>query len=196
MKRFLPWLLPIAILLIGVPALLMLKVVAFAKIAGVIMVVLTTVAIRFWLYNANKLRTKGAKVKFTINERYFLNEHFPLYKSLSAKDRNALEERAGLLLAEISFDRFDRKDAGKDECLALAMLLSVHVYTLPYKSAEGKIVVFKEDATAEIGFQSEKPVLFVSESEVKDRLAQLKQLYFTSDNTDRFQQILHEFYSI
>lgn len=55
MKRFLPWLLPIAILLIGVPALLMLKVVAFAKIAGVIMVVLTTVAIRFWLYNANKL---------------------------------------------------------------------------------------------------------------------------------------------
>ena len=196
MKRFLPWLLPIAILLIGVPALLMVKVVAFAKIAGVIMVVLTTVAIRFWLYNANKLRTKGAKVKFTINERYFLNEHFPLYKTLSAKDRNALEERAGLLLAEISFDRFDRKDAGKDECLALAMLLSVLVYTYPYKSAEGKIVVFKEDATAEIGFQSEKPVLFVSESEVKDRLAQLKQLYFTGDNTDRFQQILHEFYSI
>lgn len=135
-------------------------------------------------------------MKFTINERYFLNEHFPLYKSLSAKDRNALEERAGLLLAEISFDRFDRKDAGKDECLALAMLLSVLVYTHPYKSAEGKIVVFKEEATAEIGFQSEKPVLFVSESEVKDRLAQLKQLYFTSDNTDRFQQILHEFYSI
>ena len=196
MKRFIPWLLPITILLIGVPVLLMLKVVAFAKIAGIIMVVMTTVAIRFWLHNANKLRTKGAKVKFTINERYFLNEYFPLYKLLSAKGLNALEERAGLLLAEIAFDRFDRKDAGKDECLALAMLLAVVVYEQPYKSAQGKIVVFKEETIAEIQFQGEQPVLFVSESELKDKLIRLKQLNSMSENTDQLQQTLLRFYSI
>lgn len=196
MKRFLPWLLPITILLIGVPALLMLKVVAFAKIAGVVMVVLTTVAIRFWLHSANKLRTKGAKVKFTVNERYFLNEYFPLYKSLSAKDRNALEEKAGLLLAEIAFDRFDRKDVGKDECLAFSMLLAATVYVLPYKSMLGKIVVFKEDSTPEIVFQGEQPVLFVSESALKNKLIQLKQLNSSSESDDQLQQILLEFYSI
>lgn len=196
MKRFLPWLLPITILLIGVPALLMLKVVAFAKIAGVVMVFLTTVAIRFWLHSANKLRTKGAKVKFTVNERYFLNEYFPLYKSLLAKDRNALEEKAGLLLAEIAFDRFDRKDVGKDECLAFSMLLAATVYLLPYKSMLGKIVVFKEDSTPEIVFQGEQPVLFVSESALKNKLIQLKQLNSSSESDDQLQQILLEFYSI
>jgi hypothetical protein len=196
MKRFLPWLLPITILLIGVPALLMLKVVAFAKIAGVVMVVLTTVAIRFWLHSANKLRTKGAKVKFTVNERYFLNEYFPLYKSLPAKDRNALEEKAGLLLAEIAFDRFDRKDVGKDECLAFSMLLAATVYERPYKSMLGKIVVFKEDSTPEIVFQGEQPVLFVSESDLKNKLIQFKQLNSSSESDDQLQQILLEFYSI
>lgn len=196
MKRFIPWLLPILVLLIGVPVLLMVKVVAFAKVAGIIMVVLTTVAIRFWLHNANKLRTKGAKVKFTINERYFLNEHFPLYKSLSAKERNALEEKAGLLLAEISFDRFDRKDAGKDECLAFAILLALVTGELPYKSALGKIVVFKEDAAAEIQFQDKQPVLFVSESELINRLMQLKRLSFSVGEGDQLQQILLQFYSI
>lgn len=196
MKRFIPWLLPILILLIGVPVLLMVEVVAFAKIAGIIMVVLTTVAIRFWLHNANKLRTKGAKVKFTINERHFLNEHFPLYKSLSAKDRNTLEEKAGLLLAEISFDRFDRKDAGKDECLAFAMLLAVFIKGHPYKSALNKIVVFKEDTTAEIEFQSEQPVLFISESDLKNKLFQIKHLDSIGDNSDPLQQMLLKFYNL
>ncbi len=196
MKRFILWLVPILLLLIGVPVLLMVEVVAFAKIAGIIMVVLTTVAIRFWLHNANKLRTKGAKVKFTINERYFLNEHFPLYKSLSAKDRNTLEEKAGLLLAEISFDRFDRKDAGKDECLAFAMLLAVFIKEQPYKSALNKIVVFKEDTTAEIEFQSEQPVLFISESDLKNKLFQIKHLDSIGDNSDPLQQILLKFYDL
>jgi hypothetical protein len=196
MKRFIPWLVPILLLLIGVPVLLMVEVVAFAKIAGIIMVVLTTVAIRFWLHNANKLRTKGAKVKFTINERYFLNEQFPLYKSLSAKDRNTLEEKAGLLLAEISFDRFDRKDAGKDECLAFAMLLAVFIKGQPYKSALNKIVVFKEDTTAEIEFQSEQPVLFISESDLKNKLFQIKHLDSIGDNSDPLQQILLKFYDL
>ena len=196
MKRFIPWLVPILLLLIVVPVLLMVEVVAFAKIAGIIMVVLTTVAIRFWLHNANKLRTKGAKVKFTINERYFLNEHFPLYKSLSTKDRNTLEEKAGLLLAEISFDRFDRKDAGKDECLAFAMLLAVFIKGQPYKSALNKIVVFKEDTTAEIEFQSEQPVLFISESDLKNELFQIKHLDSIGDNGDPLQQILLKFYDL
>ena len=196
MKRFIPWLLPILILLIGVPVLLMVEVVAFAKIAGIIMVVLTTVAIRFWLHNANKLRMKGAMVKFTINERHFLNEHFPLYKSLSAKDRNILEEKAGLLLAEISFDRFDRKDAGKDECLAFAMLLAVFIKGQPYKSAIRKIVVFKEDTLAEIAFQGEQPVLFVSESELKKMLFQLKHLDSIGENSDSLQQILMKFHDL
>jgi hypothetical protein len=174
MKKFLPWLVPIVALLIAIPVLLMVNVTVVAKIAGVVMVVLTTVAVRFWLYAANKYRTRGGKVKFTINERYFLNESFPIYKDMSSREKNVLEERAGILLAEISFDRFDRKDAGKEECLAFAMVLAMLVSDLPYKDCTEKIVVFREEGESEIQFQEGKPVLFIAESRLKELLLTIR----------------------
>jgi hypothetical protein len=173
MKRFLPWLLPIVVLLIAIPLLLMGNVTSVAKIAGIAMVILTTVAVRFWVYAANKHRTRGAHVKLTINEHYFLNEQFPYYRTMNGGTRKALEERVGNLLAEISFDRFDHRTVGKEECLAFAVVLGMVVSGLPYKNCTGKIVVFREEGEPEMVFQAEKPVLFIGEALLKQILLRL-----------------------
>jgi len=196
MKRFLPLLIPIVCLLVAIPFLLLLKVVVLAKIMGVIMIILTTVAIRFWLHRANKLRTRGERVKFTINERYFLNEHFPLYKRLSSQDRNKLEERVGLMLSEISFDRFDGKDVRKEECIAFSCLLGLAVLGLPYQSSSNKIVVFKEGNDPEIHFQSKHPVLFIDEQQVMDVLFIVKSIELNDTTHIDLKQILQGFYTI
>ena len=195
MKRFLPWLIPIVCLLIAIPSLLLLKVVMLAKVIGVIMIVLTTVAIRFWLHRANKIRTRGEKVKFTINERYFLNEHFPLYKKLSAYDRNKLEERVGLMLAEISFDRFDGKEVGKEECIAFSCIVAILVLELPYQTCSNKIVVFKEETDPEIRLQLEQPVLFISESQLMNVLNSINSTDISTIADSNFKKTLVDFYN-
>lgn len=150
------------------------KVTGMAKIAGVMMVVLTTVAVRFWLYAANKQRARGAKVRFTVNERYFLDESFPYYKHLSAGNRTRLEERAGILLAELVFDRYDRKEVTKDECVTFAMTLSLLTADQPYHDCREKIVVFRGKYEPEITFQAGKPVLFVDETALRAALSGLR----------------------
>jgi hypothetical protein len=195
MKKFLPWLIPIVVLLIAIPVLLMVNVTVVAKIAGVVMVVLTTVAIRFWLYAANKYRTRRGKVKFTINERYFLNESFPIYKDFPSREKNALEERAGILLAELSFDRFDRKEVGKDECLAFVMVLALLVSDLPYNDCRQKIVVFKEEGEPEIQFQEGNPVLFIAESRLKDFLLTVRSANMKSLLSLELAEMLVYFYT-
>lgn len=196
MKRFLPWLVPIVVLLAAIPVLLMGNVATGAKIAGVVMVVLTTVAVRFWLYNANKLRTRGGKVKLTVNERYFLDAEFPLYKRLSGSEKSELEERAGILLAEIAFDRFDGKDVGKEECLAFAFVLALVVSGQPYRNCQKKIVVFREGMPAELTFQEESPVLFVSETDLKQLLNTVHSLEAVARFPQETREILQRFYEL
>ena len=196
MKRFLPWLLPIVVLLAAIPVLLIVDVAVGAKIAGVVMVVLTTVAVRFWLYNANKLRTRGGKVKLTVNERYFLNEVFPIYKRLSGGEKSDLEERAGILLAEIAFDRFDGKVVGKEECLAFSFVLALVVSGQPYRSCQKKIVVFREESGPELTFQGESPVLFISETELKQLLGAANSPSAAAQFPVEAREILQRFYDL
>ncbi len=141
-----------------------------AKTAGVLVVVLTTFAIRFWIYRAGKMRTRGMKVKLTTNERFFLDHQFPYYRTMSAAEKKRLEERAGMLLAEISFDRFDRKDPTKEECLAFAMVLAMLTADQPHSNCVGKVVVCKESDRPEMTKQGEHPVLFVGETWLKGLL--------------------------
>jgi len=164
MKRFLPWLVPIVCLLVAIPVLLIAEAATAAKIGGVVVVVLTTVAIRFWLFNANRQRISNGRVKLTINERYFLNESFPYYKGMSKAGKKSLEERTGLLLAELSFDRYDHKEVSKEDCLAFGIVLSLLVQDNPYTSCQAKIVVFWEKETSELGMQGDQKLLFINKT--------------------------------
>ncbi len=195
MNRFLPFLVPIILLLIAIPSLLYIEVNGLAKIVGVVMVVLTSIALRFWLYRANKQRGRGAIVKLTANDRYVLDANLSFYKSLGSSDKKRLEERIGLMLAELDFDRFDGKAVGKDECIAFAVLLSLITWEKEYQTCDGKIVVFKDDATPEMILQRGNPVLFIDELVIYDRLKQVTSISNTSESAEFYSGVLNEFYS-
>jgi len=195
MKRFLPFLVPIILLLIAIPSLLYIEVNGLAKIVGVIMVILTSVALRFWLYRANKQRGRGAIVKLTANDRYVLDANLSFYRTLSTPDKKRLEERMGLMLAELDFDRFDGKLVGKDECLVFVTLLSLLTWEKEYQTCDGKIVVFKDETEPEMILQHGNPVLFIDETSIYNLLKQISSIHNTQETVVSQQPVLDEFYS-
>lgn len=195
MKRFLPFLVPIILLLVAIPSLLYIEVNGLAKIVGVIMVVLTSVALRFWLYRANKQRGRGAIVKLTANDRYVLDANLSFYHTLPSPDKKRLEERMGLMLAELDFDRFDGKPVGKDECLVFTALLSLLTLEQEYLTCEGKIVVFKAETKPEMILQQGNPVLFIDEASIYDLLKQISSINNTLETVGSHTGVLKEFYA-
>lgn len=177
MKKFLPWLIPITLLLAAVPVLLMSESAGVAKAVGIIMVALTTIALRFWLYNAGKLRKHSNRVLFTVNERYILESLWPYYKVMPKSQKLVLEERAGLLLAGLSFDNFDHSEPSGDSCLVFSMVLAALIPEGTFRHPEHKVVVFRK-GVAEMAVQDiaagsnevKSTVLFVDDQELKQVL--------------------------
>lgn len=172
MKRFLSLLIPIVALLIAVPILLYLNQSTLAKIAGVITVLLTTISLRFWLYRANTSKSLLPVVKFTINERFFLNEHYPYYTRISKPEKKRLEERAGLLLSEISFDKFNHEPVTKEECLQFVIVIASLIDGMPFQHLTNKVVVFWEEESMKIESHGNKEVLFIAISHFSIILSQ------------------------
>lgn len=169
MKKFLPWLIPITLLLAAVPVLLMSESAGVAKAVGIIMVALTTIALRFWLYNAGKLRKHANRVLFTVNERFFIESVWPYYKVMPKSEKNILEERAGLLLAGLSFDNFDHTEAAAESCLMLSVVLATIIPEGVFRHPENKVVVFRK-GPSEIIAQEKNHILFVDEEELRAAL--------------------------
>lgn len=195
MKRFLPWLVPIVVLLAAIPFLLSGQQTAIAKTAGVLVVVLTTLAIRFWMYRAGKLRTRSSKVKLTSNERFFLDHQFPYYRTMPVSEKKRLEEHAGMFLAEISFDRFSRQDPAKEECLAFAIVLTLLTWGHSHQDCSGKVVVFKENDRPEILQQEKHSVLFVNTAWLNDLLMVSNPANIQEKAGSEAAAILQEFYN-
>ena len=176
MKRFLPFLAPIITLLVFIPILLLVELNQFAKILGVVMVLITTFALRYWLYRANRLGQDTPKVKLNVNDKFFLESSLPIYKGMNSSAKKIFEERLGRVLAEVDFDRKDRKQVSRDEGLAFAALLTCATFNETYKSWKGKVVVFKETEGIETLLQGEKPVYFISFEEILKELKSISDL--------------------
>lgn len=180
MKRFLPFLTPIIIFLVLIPILLLVELSQFAKILGLVMVLLTTFALRYWLFRANKLGKDHPKIKLNTNDRYFLNSALPIYKSMDSGARKIFEERLGRVLAELEFDNKEGKMVSRDEGLAFGSLLTCLTLNEEYKRLNGKIVVFKNEGGVQLIFQGQNPVLFVNLEEI---VAELKGLSGMDNHT-------------
>ncbi len=142
MKRFLPLLIPIILLLITIPCLLIFGVVIPAKILGVLLILLTWVALRIWLRSAIRKKLSGDAVKFNVNHRYFLNEISPVYRSLSKGEQKLLEKRMGKLISELQFDDTTRAELNQEDLLSYALLQILSVYNDAFKSLKGLMIVF------------------------------------------------------
>lgn len=194
MKKFIPWLLPMILILGAVPVLLIYNVSVPARIAGVVLVVLVSIALRFWLYNAGKLKKGRGKVRITINERHTLKELYPSYERISSRSRNYLEERMGLLLAELSFDTADHSDASRENCLLVTLVFAFLTEKEPYVSATDKVVVFSDITNKSLHFQENHPVLFISKDDLIKYLDQFNYNSIVDSTDDSLPVLLLEFY--
>ncbi|MGV3609800.1 MAG: hypothetical protein ACO1N0_02550 [Fluviicola sp.] len=144
MKRFLSLLIPIVLLLIAVPVLLENGFIVPAKIAGVILILLTTISLRVWLRRALKEKLSLDAVKFNVNHRHYLNEVSPIYRRMSNGEKKVLEKRMGKLLSNLQFDDTTRAELNVDEMLAYALCQILSVYNEGYRSLKGMMIVFDQ----------------------------------------------------
>lgn len=160
MKRFLPLLIPIIGLLISIPFLLAKDLIVPAKIAGVVLVLLTTFSLRAWLRRALRGKPALDAVKFNVNHRFFLNEISPVYRNMSNSEKRVLEKRMGRLLSDLQFDDTMRKELNAEEMLTYALFQIMVVYNEPYKSLKGLMIVFDQtNDSGELKILEDKYVL-------------------------------------
>lgn len=160
MKKFIPWIILFLLLLCAVPVLLNYQQLLPAKIAGIVLILLTTIALRVWLRRALKKKLSGDAVKFNVNHRHYLAEISPIYKGMHGAEKKVLEKRMGKLLSDLEFDDTTREELNADDLLAYALIQLLAVYKEPYKSLKGKMIVFDQtNNTGELSISQEKYVL-------------------------------------
>lgn len=162
MKKFAFPIILIALLLGAIPFCISAGLILLAKLLGIITVIAVPVILRWWLKRAAAGRSFSGVIKFTANDKFFFREQIPGYTNLSSSSRKAIEERAGVLLAETSFDNLDHSEPSREHCLACAFLLARLFYTEVYQSLNGKIVVFGSQEKVAIREQQDKIILFIA----------------------------------
>lgn len=161
MRKFIPWIILFFVLLSAVPLLFIYQYIVFAKVVGVVLILLVTIALRIWLRNALKKKLSQDTVKFNFNHRYYLNEVSPIYKNMSGTEKKVLEKRMGKLLADLQFDDTTRQELDIEEMLSYALFQILTVYNDPYKSQKGRMIVFDQtNESGELMLFDEKYALF------------------------------------
>ena len=163
MKRFIVWLFPIVILLAGIPLLLIYNVSSLAKIFGIVVVVLTTLAIRYWMFRSKNQKVYGDRIKLTVNEHFFLKEHIPFYTRMGIQTRKTFEECVCQLLSDVSFDNFDHTEAAKDACLSFASVVALINSQSNISLWKETVVVFWDKEGIESSLQGLNEVIFLNE---------------------------------
>ncbi|MNK18540.1 hypothetical protein D3C87_367480 [compost metagenome] len=144
MRKFIPWIILFLLLLVAVPVLLNYQQLLPAKIIGVVLILLTTIALRVWLRRAIRKKMSQDAVKFNVNHRYYLAEISPIYKGMQGAEKKMLEKRMGKLLSDLQFDDTTRQELNVDDLLSYALIQVLAVYKEPYRSLKGKMIVFDQ----------------------------------------------------
>jgi hypothetical protein len=133
-----------------VPVLIIAGHVFLAKLLGIVLVVLVSVAIRFWVGRANKMTKAASVIKLNADNRFVIDKYYPAYKSMSSKERLEFESEIIYLLQQVLFDDIQKEAINSDDCLIFCLLLKYN--NIPSNSFKQPLqVVF--DTTKSIEFQ-------------------------------------------
>lgn len=130
--NFKGWIILFVLLLASVPLLIMNGQKDFAKVIGLITIALTFIAIRRWMYIANKIKGRPSKINLNLNDRYWLNEHIPFYSKLNAGDKKIFEDRIGLFVTDILITEIGKEIPDRAVCLYVASSAVIAFWGLPY----------------------------------------------------------------
>lgn len=161
MKHYIKWIIIFALLLISVPVLIIVEYVLLAKLIGIVLVVLVTIAIRFWVGRANKMTKATTVIKLNADNRFIIDKYYPSYKSMSNKERLEFESEIIYLLQHVLFDDAQNEVINSDDCLIFCLLLkynnlSPDAFKFPLQ------VVFDGSKSIETEKTAEKLKLIVS----------------------------------
>jgi hypothetical protein len=121
--RFPLWLTVIFFTLFSIPILVVYEYLSFAKIAGVITVVLTTIAIRYWLRIARQKTGVIDKVPLTKNDLFDLKRLFPYFNQLSNSEITVYKDKIGLVLSRNRFLDDKGEHLSKSNSIQLAFFI-------------------------------------------------------------------------
>lgn len=161
MRHYIKWIIIFALLLISVPILIIAEYVLLAKLIGIVLVVLVTIAIRFWVGRANKMTKATTVIKLNADNRFIIDKYYPSYKSMSNKERLEFESEIIYLLQHVLFDDAQNEVIKSDDCLIFCVLLkynnlSSDAFKFPLQ------VVFDGSKSIETEKTAEKLKLIVS----------------------------------
>ena len=150
MRHYIKWIIIFALLLLSVPVLIIAGYVFLAKLLGIVLVVLVSVAIRFWVGRANKMTKAASVIKLNADNRFVIDKYYPAYKSMSSKERLEFESEIVFLLQHVLFDDNQKEAINSDDCLIFCLLLKYS--NMPSNSFKQPLqVVF--DTTKSIEYQ-------------------------------------------
>ncbi len=161
MRHYIKWIIIFALLLISVPVLIIAKYVLLAKLIGIILVLLVTIAIRLWVGRANKMTKATTIIKLNADNRFIIDKYYPSYKSMSNKARLEFESEIIYLLQHVLFDDAQNEVINSDDCLIFCLLLKYNNLS-PDAFKFSLQVVFDGSKSIETEKTAEKLKLIVS----------------------------------
>jgi len=193
MRRFIPFLVPIFVLLVLVPIMLFVELSQFAKVIGVAVVLLTSFAIRYWLMRANKLGVAQPKVKLNTNDAFYLDAHLPLYRKFDKKEKKEFVQVLTRILGELDFDCEREGLVSRDEGVAFTALFTLLIYKGKVQSQKRKIVVFTKSQELRMFMQGNVPVLMVEFHTIEKELEKINEYEDISYLPENLKRTLNSF---
>lgn len=171
MRQYIKWIIIFAVLLICVPILIIAEYVLLAKLIGIILVLLVTIAIRLWVGRANKMIKATTVIKLNADNRFIIDKYYPSYKSMPNKARLEFESEIIYLLQHVLFDDAQNEVINSDDCLIFCLLLkynnlSPDVFKFPLQ------VVFDGSKSIEIEKTADKLKLIISSQVLIEAITQ------------------------
>lgn len=147
--RFTAWLIVFFVLLLTIPFLVDSEFKLLAKVLGIVIVFILSIALWIWRTQTIREIKRKARIPISLNERYWLNEHIPFYRQLSRSDKKIFEDRIGLFLAEIRITEIDKDVPEKETCLYVACSAVIAFWGLPYWNYGelSEVLVYPNDFT-------------------------------------------------
>ncbi|MFO0494103.1 MAG: hypothetical protein ACK50Y_01105 [Flavobacteriia bacterium] len=128
MKKFLFWILLFFFLLVSIPMLMYGGYYLFAKLVGVITVVVLSLSLRLWMYKTKKVYNPIERVKINLNDRFWLSKHISFYSQLSNTDKIIFEDRVGIFLSRIPVVFYSNREVTSKEDAMLVASSAICAY--------------------------------------------------------------------
>lgn len=165
--RFPFWLTVIFFGLIAIPTLIYIGGNLYAKLIGVFILLLTSIALRYWLLISKKSAVKNERVVLNKNDIFDLERKWKFFKSFNKEEKAILLNRMGLFLANTPMVDELQQLLSRETSVEIALFLSLYFlespemsYDFTFVHGRGKEFSCKNNQNALVYEGDHEPILF------------------------------------